>query len=228
MEFLELFDTVELDEFIMIILTIIIACSAYSQARNTKKQAQLLKEAEERNTESRIILTSYNKYNNGTRYVGFSIKNESFFEVTITSFDLELGIPEDSNRLDAPIVIISPITESEDGELPDSTLPRRFGYGDSMQILYNETEVVEMLRVEENDQPARVRPRCYDSLGNKYTMNHWITWEKSYTAMFDEPGPGYLTEEERYRRLTSKGQLKRLLRSSIKKTRSFLGLKSRY
>ena len=36
MELLELFDTVELDEFIMIILTIIIACSAYSQARNTK------------------------------------------------------------------------------------------------------------------------------------------------------------------------------------------------
>ncbi len=228
MELLELFDTVELDEFIMIILTIIIACSAYSQARNTKKQAQLLKEAEERNTEPKIIITPYTKFNNGTRYVGFSIRNESFFEVTITSFDLELGIPEDSNWLNAPIVIISPITESEDGELPDSTLPRRFGYGDSMQILYNETEVVEMLRVEENDQPARFRPQCYDSLGNKYTMNHWITREYGRTTMFDEPGPGYLTEEERNRRRTSKGQLKRLLRSSIKKIRSFLGLKLRY
>ena len=209
----ELFDTVDFDELIMIILTCIIAFSAYSQAKNTKKQAQLLKQTEERhNPQIRIVSLFYLV----DSYVGFSITNASPFEVTLTSFSLGLGIPEDNGGSFAPQIDFPHITKFEDRELSDSTLPWRLKYGERMQILYNRTDVVEGLRARGNDQPARVLPQCYDSLGNKHTMHCWVTWEKdSYTA-FEGPGPGYLTEEEaRKKSQTSKRLSKRLLQSLI-------------
>ena len=154
---------------------------------------------------------------NWISFVGFSITNASPFEITITSLGLELGIPEDNDGAFTSQIDFPHITKFKDRELSDSTLPRRLTYGESMRILYNETDVVEELRVQGNDQPARVRPQCYDSLGNKHTMDSWITWEKGGFAAFDGPGSGYLIKEEAQKRQTSKRQSKRLLRSCIKK-----------
>ena len=232
----ELFDTVEFNELIMIILTVIIAFSAYSQAKNTKKQAQLLKQSEERNRERhnpkiRMMLVDHivQDDTNWISYVGFSITNASSFDVTIISLGLELEIPEDN---DGPITLKTDfphVTKFKDRELSDSTLPRRLKYGESLRILYDETGVVERLRAQGSDQPARVRPQCYDSLGNKHTMDSWITWKKGGVAYFDGPRPDYLTAEEAWKkRQISKRLSKRLLQSCRKKIRSLFDPQSRH
>ena len=200
----------DFNEVIMVALTFI-ACSAYSQARSAKRQAryayeqaQRLEEAEQRireRDEPKIRFSSVVKEaGEKPRLVGFSITNASPFAVTLTSFNFELGIPVNSTgNVVTETTFSKAVMEREGIKLSDASFPHRLQYGETIRVLYDADEFVnflDKLRLEgELEHPARIRPICYDSLGNRHRMK-WISWSRQAISYFDDPGPGLVTKDE--------------------------------
>ena len=212
-----------LNEILMVILTFIIAVSVglqakfmrdqakitQDQAKITRGQANLAKEAEARQRqkeEPKIkITTSYysdledeDEWGKRKRvnYLGFAITNASPFDVTIAFAWLELGIKEDDDYAISRKIDIPPLTKYKKQEISDSTLPHRLQYGETITILYKETNILRLLTKAGGGQPARVRPQCSDSLGNTYSLDYWVMWNVESVAAYNEPGPGYRTSQE--------------------------------
>ena len=202
----------DFNEVIMVALTVIIAVSAYSQARSAKKQAryareqaQKLAEAEQRlrdRDEPKIQLSNLVQHvGENSLFVGFSITSASPFAVTLTSFTFELGIPVNSTGHFVPEIMFSAgVSEREGIKLSDASFPHRLQYGETIRVLYDADEFMkflEDLRLKgELEHPARIRPICYDSLGNRHRMKSWISWNRRAISSFDDPGPGLVTIDE--------------------------------
>ena len=206
MESVGLFQNITIDDVLMVVLTGIIAWSVLWQARYTKRLAEISVQTEQRvrernKPEVKLVQCRYD-YQTGDEdtwksFVGFSITNASPFDVIITSISLGLGIPVD--RIRGPFtssIQLSHIDRHRGATLSDCSLPRRLQHGESMRILYDEDEAIGVLKREGGGQPARCRPQCGDSLGNRHTMDHWVVWEKNSTAGFPDPGPGLIAEEQ--------------------------------
>ena len=197
------------EQGMMIVLTIIIAISVLVQAVYTSKQARILAESEQRNRERSVptvkITPVFHTVQDGDdefgnpnwkSFVGLTIANASPFDITITSIEFEQGIPIDSDSRISTVVWFPHVTRYKDSLLSNVSLPHRLQYGQTLQVMFDEAHVVEELKLNGGGTPVRVRPRCFDSLGNKHTMDSWIVWEESKISSFPGPGPGYMTEEK--------------------------------
>ena len=206
------------DQFLMIVLTGIIAYSAIKQARYVKEQARLAKEqarlfaeSEARHRERdqpnvRISHASYG-FGEGTAagnrqsktFVGLVYANASPFDITVTSVEFEVGVPADTPIEDSTAPVRSlpfkPVREYKGTKLSDS-LPRRLRHGETITMLYAEDVLLEKLRKHGGGEPAAVLPVCHDSLGNKHRADAWTVWGKDSLGGRADPGPGYITWDE--------------------------------
>ena len=207
--------SMEFDEVINILLTSIIAISVFFQAKFSKLQARTLLRSEKRHRQQNnpkiklvtILHTIQDSTNSDihTNFVGIGITNTSLLDVTITSVDFELGIPENSVGNIFLAHLISPTIKYKGYDLSDANLPQRLKYGETIKLLYEEDRIISELKSREGDQPLRVRPRCLDSLGNFHTLRGWVTWgEKGRISTFNGPGPGLVTYEEWMANFSSK------------------------
>ena len=197
------------EQVMIIILTAIIACCVLVQTKYMGEQARILADSEQRTRERdkptvRITTLSYaiRYYDDDSgkpqekSFVGFSIANASPFDITITSIGLELGIPIDNDGGVRSELYIPQVTSYKKWELSSFAPPHRLQYGETLQVLYDRADAVEQLKRHGSGNPARIRPRCHDSLGNEYTLDSWITWEEDGVIEFDGPEPGHITFEE--------------------------------
>ena len=197
------------EQVMMILLTAIIAFCVVVQTINIREQARILADSEKRTRERDKPTVRITTLSHAIRYydddsgkpqeksfVGFSIANASPFDITITSIGLELGIPIDNDGGVRSELYIPQVTIYKRWELSNFSLPHRLQYGETLRVLYDEADAVERLMRQGNGNPARVLPFCYDSLGNKHTMDSWITWEVGVMRGFDGPEPGHITFDE--------------------------------
>ena len=192
----------------MVLLTAIIAYSAWSQAKSTRNQAelleqQLIREAARNKPTVAFVSSSYSIHDGDGRvsFVGFALTNSSSFDITITEFGLLGGIPERKwEKTFTPRIQPRVEEEYKGHQVSDCRVPRPLKYGETMTVLYAEHNLPIHLTNKETGQPIRVKPYCYDSLGNRHTMDNWLMWGKDSSAAFLDPGPGFITEEEWHRR----------------------------
>ena len=188
---------------IMVLLTAIIASSAWSQAKSTQRQARLLEQQMEGEKARNTPKVSFNRNTYTYEQIsfhGFTLTNSSPFDITITWFGLLGGIPEPEwHKTFTPIFNPPPIEEYKGHKLSDCRVPHRLKYGETMTVYFDDF-VNFLLKNKETGQPIRVKPYCYDSLGNRHTMDNWLMWGKDSSAAFLDPGPGFITEEEWHRR----------------------------
>ena len=115
--------------------------------------------------------------------VGFWIVNRSTLDATVTSWELQQGIPEDS-PLGTTLMSSRPSLVRNEGKASDFQMPHRLRYGDRIEFLFPKDVV----------GSRRFRPCCSDSLGNRHTSQGWIDWEND--SVHEDPGPGLITPEE--------------------------------
>ena len=205
MESVGLFQNITIDDVLMVVLTGIIAWSVLWQARYTKRLAEISIQTEKRvrdqsKPEVKFTHSSHSIQTGDTweSFVGFSITNASPFDVTITSVSLGLGILVDKiHGPFTPAMQFSHVRQYRGSTLSDWSLPCRLRHGESILVLYDEDDAIAALKREGGGQPVRIRPQCYDSLHNRHTMDSWIVWDKNRIAMYDDPGPGLIAEEQR-------------------------------
>ena len=197
-----------LSEILMVVLTGIIACSAIWQARTVREQATLMARAmeveERRNRPAAKVRTSSHSFGKTgpgderetTRFVGFSMTNSGVVEIEVVGWALQLGLKEEDSVL-STWPLLNPEESFNGKRLSDVDLPRRLKHGETVKVLFREEELLAQLRREGDGVVARVRPEFQDSLGNTYSMDHWVEWAEGSIAAHDGPGPGYLTPEEK-------------------------------
>ena len=209
--------------FVNVVLTIVIAFSARSQARSTRQLAEISIRTERRVREYDEPKVKLDQATacviDGSRlksFVGFSITNASRFDVFISTFRLGLGIPVNAKPGSfVPYYPLPPAKECQGSTLSDCSPSRRLQPGESTRVLYDEDRAVEALKSEEG-KPVRVRPECYDSLGNHYTLGCWIAWGKNSRTEFKDPGPGMISEEQWKEWLARTQPRKKSIRESLK------------
>lgn len=114
--------------------------------------------------------------------------------LSVNAFQLEIGTPEESEYGTESIFVDSRQT-TIGGEETD--LPARLEYGESLLVSYDEDVLLGRLAdYGENGERARVRPSCYDSLGNKHTFGAWIELSRDAVGAHRDPGPGLLAYED--------------------------------
>ena len=212
-----------LHEWLLLALTSAMTVSVALQAKFTRDTAKVAKEAERRERERekpRIELVAYSygsHYTDAsgkverTEFFGFSIRNASKFDIVISNWSLEVGIPIDEPHVFESHRHLNPARTHRGQQISDPDTPRRLQYGEAMKVVFHQEEVLLNLRCDD-DTIARVRPQCQDSLGNTYKLSHWMEWdvERRVSAAHDTPGDGYVTSEERRaERETRHGKSKR-------------------
>ena len=203
MEHLLDFYGISIDEIIISVLTLVIAISVLFQAKFTRDQAKLFKEAEDRqrlrDRPNVKLTTAMRSFSQGVDeagnprniwFVGFQIANTSQFDITITNWCFDSGVKDSDNALSRHIAI-SPIVEFDGTKVSDVDFPHRLRYGETVRLLFRREELLEWLKRDGEDGQARVRAICQDSLANTYTMDHWVEWTEGGFAGHDGPGPGY-------------------------------------
>ncbi len=193
------------EQWINIALTVVIAVAVIAQAWFTRTQAQLLRESERRAREYekptvRIVPLAHSISRIGKSgdfreesFDGFTVTNAGSREIEVTSFAFEIGRILDSRKDESVTsdIIFNPVSHST------MSLPHRLKHSESFTILYDREKLVEESTRVGGESPVRMRPYCYDSLGNKHTPYHWIVYQKgNHTAFFDGPSPGRISEEE--------------------------------
>ena len=191
---------VSFDQWIMVVLTAIIAISVVVQAWCTSAQASIAGKAEERavsRNQPKVKITPY-CYSFGEiskdqhiekHFDGFTVVNAGFVPVTITNFNLETGVPVGAGSVSIPIV--TPVDSYKDKTLTTMALPHRLEHSESFQVLYDEDDLIQKFGMK------RVRPICHDSLHNSYTTDFWLLWEKNKTSFHDDPGHDLVAASER-------------------------------
>ena len=195
---------------LMIALTAIIAWSAWQQTKQMRvisekqiqvmaEQLRLAREIEDRQTQSALTVTSlshsFGELVSGetTEFVGVTVANVSTFDVTITGWSIEVGIPEESdNRMIIPLV--DPATEFKGQQLTDLvSLPHRLRRGDVARVLFRLEDMIALQR----QHKSRLRIAFRDSLGNTHRLPTWVEWTEDATSSHNDPGPGLLMPEEK-------------------------------
>ena len=197
-------DGITLPEVLMVVLTVVIAVSVGVQAKYTadlaKMSAQEAKRDKERNEPKVLIghrILSIGIDDGEIPFKGFSITNASPFDVTITEFNLGLGISADGKGPIQTSAHPRHVDHHKGKQISDFSVPRRLQYGESMHVLYDEGAVIaELGSGEEKGRTVRFRPQCRDSLGNRHAMDQWISWGERSISAYNEPGPGLISEEE--------------------------------
>ena len=127
------------------------------------------------------------------RFTGFIAANVSLFDVTITSCELETGIQlrEDGSGIEK-LLYIPEVSEYGGSALSDFAAPHRLRHGETLRVYFEEERLAESLKERGDEEPLRVRPCCYDSLGNKHVYDGWIVWlGDGKSISYDSPSPGY-------------------------------------
>lgn len=199
-----------LHEWLLLTLTGAMTVSVALQAKFTRDMAKIANEAERRERERekpRIELIDYTygyHYTDASGKVesedfeGFSIRNASKFDIVISNWSLEVGIPIDDPKTVERNRYLRPARTHRGQQISDPDTPRRLQYGEKMKVLFHRDEI--LLNLKRNDGTiVRVRPQCQDSLGNTYKLSHWMEWdvERRVSSSYGNPGDGYVTSEER-------------------------------
>ena len=191
----------------MVVLTTIIALSAFWQAR-------LAKRADERQRLAQSPRLSVHPFvsertTRRTEAVGFVIRNDSLIDVAIIEWELECGVGREGPATRSLILRAS--------EEPD--LPCWLRHGETTTVRFYPLLLAQALIGAELtggsddpriDQTPRFRPSCLDSFGNTYRAEPWVQLhsEGKRPSFHAQPGSGYITPEERAR--LDKGRLGRL------------------
>ena len=204
------------NEFIMSMLTLVIAGSVFFQAKFTRDLARLARETESRQRrreEPRVKFSlSISNFSdevvdkfgeNVIKFYGFSITNVSHIEITISYWNFDLGLKKDDSNISRS-TYISPVKEFKGRKMSDIGFPRKLQYGDQITLLFSEQDLFSLLNCPSEDGRRRVRPQCVDSFGNTYKMECWVEWTETGTETHDNPGPGLFSSEEKQRRISSR------------------------
>ncbi|MDE0387336.1 MAG: hypothetical protein OXI75_01425 [Rhodospirillales bacterium] len=203
---------------LMVALTAIIAWSAWQQPKQMRvisekqlqvmaEQLRLAREVEDRQTRSALMVTtlsqSFGEFPSGqtTAFVGVTVANVSTFDVTITGWSVEVGIPEKSDKM-MIIPHVDPATEFKGKQLTDLVnLPHRLQRGDVARVLFRLEDMIALQRRYE----SRLRIAFRDSLGNTHRLPTWVEWTEDTTSSHDNPGPELLMPEEKEARAKGRG-----------------------
>ena len=205
------FCDITLNQWINIVLTVVIVFAVSAQAWFTRAQALLLKESEQRARDRdkpsvRIVpLTSHIKYSGPsgdtkfTTFQGFTVTNAGFIDVQITAFAFEIGrvISRGEDHFPTTEVVFPPVTQFEQATISTISLPHRLRYGESFSVLYDLAQLVAESARLGGETPVHMRPYCQDSLGNKHVPGHWTIYQDlSMFISVDGPSPGRISEED--------------------------------
>ncbi len=195
---------------LMVALTAIIAWSTWQQTQQTRaiseKQTQLMaeqlrlaREIEDRQTRPALTVTtarySFGKFSSGepTEFVGVTVANASPFDVTITGWSVEVGIPKESDSISI-IPYADPVAQFEEKQLTDLvSLPYRLQRGDVARMLFRLEDMIALQR----GYKSRLRIVFRDSLGNTHRLSTWVEWTEDATSFHAGPGSGLLAPEEK-------------------------------
>ena len=190
--------SVTLDQWMIIVLTVIIAVAVVVQAWSTVKQARIsdeMRRREDERTRPRLIVESTNLVSSDASFVGFNVTNASPFDVTVTSLGCECAIPLDS---EGPVTILTdfpnPVQTHNGNGISTMSLPHKLGHGETFTVLFDRKNIQDHLA--DGGASELVRPQFRDSLGGMHTSVPWIAYKGSATVMHPDPGPGYGNEED--------------------------------
>ncbi len=195
---------------LMVALTAIIAWSAWQQTKQTRvlseqqtqliaEQLRLAREIDDRQTRSTLTVATaghlFAEFPSGetTEFVGVTVANASAFDVTITGWSVDVGIPEESDSIRI-IPWADPVAEFKGEQLTDLvSLPRRLQQGDVARVLFRLKEMIALQRRHQ----SRLRIAFRDSWGNTHRLPMWVEWTEGATSFHDDPGSGLLAPEEK-------------------------------
>ena len=202
---------ITLNQWINIVLTVVIVIAVSSQAWFTRAQARLLKESEQRTRDRdkpsvRIVplsqsvgrIDSSDGYT-GTSFEGFAVTSAGFVDIEITHFAFEVGRMPSTEKDAYPTTQVQfpPVTQHDKTVLSTMSLPHRLRHGESFRVLHDATQLVSESKKIGGGTPVHMRPYFLDSLGNKHMADFWISYPKIHSIAFaDGPSPGRISEED--------------------------------
>ena len=211
---------ITLNQWINIVLTVVIVIAVGAQAWFTRAQARLLKESEQRARDRdkprlRIVSSSHgvsridssDNYTQ-TSFKGFTVTNAGFGDIEITHFAFEVGRMHSTEENESPTneVHFPPVTQHDQTILSTMSLPHRLRPGESFVVLHDAKQLVSESTQIGDGTPVPMRPYFLDSLGNKHMPDHWIVYKEENSVAFTEgPSPGRISEED-WNRLKPKEQ----------------------
>ena len=198
--------TMTIEQCIMIILTIVIAASAVSQAVFIREQSELLRRAEALGTQVTVAITLYSYSHSHvagseverTEFVGFQIVNHSVFPITISGWQLDVEQPQ-AQRGSTTRPLFSAVPEFGGAPLTTLKIPHRLERGEMARVLLSQDEILARLRREDGTM-TRVRGQFRDTLGNTHMTPYWVEWGRDSVTTHEGPGLGYITPEKAMQR----------------------------
>ena len=133
---------------------------------------------------------------------GFTVTNVGYVDVIVTQIVLERGVPSDGEDDGDPTEIVpTPIADTFGGDkkpLSTMDLPHRLRRGESFTVVYPDSVLRRWNSLGNQKIPTRLRPYCTDSLGNRLTGDHWVSWSISppCTTAHSGPDSGRISPEE--------------------------------
>lgn len=203
-----LISSLSIADLMMVLLTAIIAISVFWQANSTRDMTRMYRDQHELDVDRSepkvrigLHLFSFWRDTGQKHFHGFTITNANHFEITITYIELELGVPVNHKGSYTAYLGVLPKRGYQGTPLSDFSLPHRLKYGESIKVLYDSEELFERQHSTINEQnPARYRFRCMDSLGNTYHHDSWMVHESDGPRSFPDPGSGIIAVSERNKR----------------------------
>ena len=193
-------ETLSLSDVLMISLTAAVAIAVIAQAVLVGWQAKILKDAdrrEEGRQRPNLMLKVTHRHVDDDHFVSFTITNASPFDVTVQGMALVGGAPAEQ-PLSGPAFLVPRATHYSSSQ-SEYSLPHRLKYGEAIEQTYAAKMLIARL-TDGDGEPVRARFQCVDSLGHKYMLDHWYTWEWGdegglTTTVHSDPGPGLVPPE---------------------------------
>lgn len=202
---------ITLDQWINIVLTVVIVIAVSAQAWFTRAQARLLKDSEQRARDRdkprlRIVPSSHgvsridlSGENTRTSFEGFTVTNAGFADIEITFFTFEVGKLPSTEEDEYPTdqVQFPPVAQHDETILSTMSLPHRLRPGESFRVVFDAEQLVSESAKIGGGTPVHMRPCFHDSLGNKHMPDHWIIYKEVDAVAFAHgPSPGRISEED--------------------------------
>ena len=181
---------------LLVIVTWQLAKAANRQTQYLRQQTEIQKEAQRRELERetpkvKIVSLSHSFSHIGAdgaqksrSFEGFTIANAGMVDVTITSAGLAFGVPQsEPNTIRADPSLQRAAPEWRSWKIPNDPLPTKLQRGDRITVLYDADDLIRIGRA--------FLPECWDSLGNRYTSDHWVRVGPNRVSFEDGPGAGF-------------------------------------